>query len=97
LVHIQTAQGDTLTSGLSSFLNSLMLILKGLTLVLALFIFAVLAFAAFGFSAFSPTYSVSGGAFLVGVGPGSKSDWLGLLVFGRVAMAHIAKIPGLVH
>ena len=46
---------------------------------------------------FSPTSFVSGGAFLIGVGLGSESDWLGLLVFGRVAMAHIAKIADLVH
>jgi len=44
-----------------------MLILKGLTLMLALFIFAVLVFAAStrGYSSFSPTYFVSGGAFLI--------------------------------
>jgi hypothetical protein len=66
--------------------------------VLARFIFAVLVFTSTrGYSAFSPTSFVSGCAFLIGVGLGSESDWLGLLVFGRVAMAHIAKIADLVH
>jgi hypothetical protein len=50
-----------------------------------------------GYYAFSPTYFVSGGAFLTGVGLGTSLIGFGLLVFGRVAIAHIAKIVGPVH
>ena len=76
-----------------------MLILKGLILVLVLFIFAVLVLAVStrGYYAFSPTYLVSGGVFLIGVGLGTSLIGFGLLIFGRVAMAHIAKIAGLAH
>ena len=72
-----------------------MLIFKGVLVVFALF---AMALAAFLFlrrgGQFDTRFFTKGGAFLLGIGLGTSLVGFGLLMLGKMAQAHFAKLAG---
>jgi hypothetical protein len=72
-----------------------MLIFKGALVVFVLFVIAVAAFLVLGRGGqFDTRFFTKGGAFLLGIGLGTSLVGFGLLMLGKLAQAHFAKLAG---
>ena len=73
----------------------LVVFFKGVAFVFALFVVGLMAFLVLGRRGqFDTQYFVKAGSFLIGVGLGTGLIGFGLLMLGRLAIAHFSRVSG---
>jgi hypothetical protein len=75
--------------------SNMLIVFKGVAFALGVFVVGLIAFLVLGRGGqFDTRFFTKGGAFLLGIGLGTSLVGFGLMMLGRLAMAHFAKVAG---